>query len=161
MRDKKLTKSEVEFCSAVAVGDKPIKECLQIAFPKYRKATKKVVEQQAFRLVQREDIVRKIAELKKDCADVVEDKYANLKEEMVDRLVKGIREGTDPDGCAIGIVDFVPAIKQLSTMLGWDAPKDINVRNGGFTADYKGPPTLMTMSDEEISNKLKELRGVK
>ena len=117
------------------------------------------IKSQAKRLVTRPDIIKEIARQKEEMAAKVEDKYAGLKDEMVDCLVKGIREGTDPEGCAIGIVDFVPAIKQLSTMLGWDAPKDINLRNGGYTKDYQGPPTLMTMSDEEISAKLKELRG--
>ena len=159
MKDKKLTKADVQFCALVSVGDKPIKECLLEAFPAYRKKSADAVRVQAERKVSDHRIVRKIAEMKEKLAVKVEDKYAGLKDEMVDRLVKGIRVGTDGD--PLTIVEFVPAIKQLSTMLGWDAPKDINVRNGGFTADYKGPPTLMEMSDEEITAKLKELRGTK
>lgn len=159
MKDRRMTEANAHFCTLVARGDKPIVDCLVEAYPKYRGKSANTIKSQAKRLVSKEEIVREIARQKEALAAKVEDKYAALKEEMVDRLVKGIREGTDPDGCAIGIVEFVPAIKQLSTMLGWDAPKDINVRNGGFTNDYKGPPTLMTMSDEQISAKLKELRG--
>ena len=159
MRDKKLTKAKAHFCTLVAKGDQSIVNCLIEAYPKYRGKTANTIKSQAKRLVTRPDIIKEIARQKEEMAAKVEDKYAGLKDEMVDRLVKGIREGTDPEGGAIGIVDFVPAIKQLSTMLGWDAPKDINLRNGGYTKDYQGPPTLMTMSDEEISAKLKELRG--
>jgi hypothetical protein len=106
-----------------------------------------------------ERFIAKIAELKEALGARVEEKYAGLKDEMVDRLVNGIRAGTDGD--PMTVVEFVPAIKQLSAMLGWDAPKDINVRNGGYTKDYQGPPSLMEMSDAELDAKLKDLEGKK
>jgi len=159
MNDKKLTKANVTFCTLVAKGDMSIPKCLVQAYPKYANKDPNAIRQQSKRLVTRPEIMQEIARQKEELARKVEDKYAGLKEEMVDRLVGGIRAGTDGD--PLTVVEFVPAIKQLSAMLGWDAPKDITVRNGGFTADYKGPPTLMTMTDEEISAKLNELRGGK
>lgn len=160
MKDKHLTKAEVHFCTLVAMGDQPIKDCLVMAFPKkYKKAPDNTVKTQAKRLVTRPDIIAEIAAQKEMMAEKVEDKYAGLKEEMVDRLVAGIRKGTDGD--PLTVVEFVPSIKQLSTMLGWDAPKDVNIRNGGYTEDYKGPPSLMAMTDEELDEKLAQLEGKK
>lgn len=156
-KDPKLTRLEAKFCNAVAKGDKTIKECLLEVYPRYRGKTRAVVDTQAHRLVTRPKIMAEIARIKESFAEVIEEDYTQLKREMVDRMVKGIRAGTDGD--PLTIVEFVPAIRQLSTMLGWDAPKDVTIRNGGVSADYKGPPTLITMTDEQITEKLKELRG--
>lgn len=149
------SKAEVQFCTLVARGDKPITECLKIAFPKYRKAAANSVYTQAKRMCDKPHILAKIADLKIELASALTENEADLKAEMVERLVNGIRKGTDGD--PLTIVDFVPAIKQLGKMLGWEMPTDINVRNGGVTADYKGPPTLMTMTDEELDARIKKM----
>ncbi len=154
--DAKLSSANVEFCNAVAKGDKTIKECLVEAYPKYRGKSKSVVETQAHRLVTRPEIVAEIARIKEKTEAKIEDKYAGLKDEMIDRLVKGIRAGTD--GEPMTVVEFTKCIDILAKMGGWYAPTDVNLRNGGYTADYKGPPTLMEMTDEELSAKLTELR---
>jgi len=157
-KDKGLTEANAKFCNAVAIGDKPIKQCLIEAYPKYAKAKTSVIESQAHRLVTRPDIIAEIARLKEVMGAKTEEKYAGLKEEMIDRAIRGIREGTDGD--PLTIVEFSKTLDFLAKCNGWYAPTDVNVRNGGYTADYR-PPTLMTMSDEEITEKLALLRGKK
>lgn len=154
---KKLTAADVTFCHLVAKGDKPIKACLVEAYPSYGKKSAAAVHAAAIRKVNREEIVREIARIKEATAAKIEDKYAGLKEEMIDRLVAGIRKGTDGD--EMTVVEFTKCIDLLAKMGGWYAPTDVTVRNGGFSADYKGPPTLMTMTDEELDRKLAELGG--
>ncbi len=154
--DAKLSSANVNFCNLVANGDKPIVKCLVEAYPKYAKKGAAAVKMQAHRLVTRPEIVAEIARIKEKTEAKIEDKYAGLKDEMIDRLVKGIRAGTD--GEPMTVVEFTKCIDILAKMGGWYAPTDVNLRNGGYTADYKGPPTLMTMTDEELSAKLTELR---
>lgn len=153
---KGLDEAKALFCSLVARGDMTVADCLRQAFPKYRGKPSNTVKSQAKRLAARPEVVREVARLRESFAARVEDRYAGLKEEMVDRMVRGIREGTDGD--PLTVVEFVPAIKQLSAMLGWNAPTDVTVRNGGVAEDYR-PPTLTSMTDEEISAKLAEMRG--
>ncbi len=156
-RSRELTEAEVHFCTLVAKGDTAIKDCLVAAFPKkYRGKSENTVKTQAKRLVARPDIAARVARIREDTGARIEDRYAGLKDEMVDRLVKGIREGTDAD--ALSVVEFTKCIDLLAKMGGWYAPTDVTVRNGGVSADYR-PPTLMEMSDGEISAKLAALRG--
>lgn len=142
------SEAEVQFCTLVARGDKPITECLKIAFPKYRNASQNTVNTQAKRMCDKPKIVAKIADLKMELTKALVEGEADLKAEMVERLVKGIRVGTDGD--PLTIVEFVPAIKQLGKMLGWEAPTNVNVRDGGVTSDYKTPQSLMDMTDKEL-----------
>lgn len=157
MKRKGLTKAEVLFCTEVARGDKPIKACLIQAFPKYKKCSPNTVMQQAKRLVAREDIVRKIASIKETFAEVIEQKDIITKSEALEMMTQGIREGVKNEPMAI--VEFTQTLKLMGQWCGWEAPKDVTVRNGGFSADYKGPPTLMTMTDEELDAKLANLEG--
>jgi hypothetical protein len=158
-KKKGLTKAEVQFCTSVARGDKPIKACLIEAYPRYKNASKNTVETQAKRLVQREDIVRKIAEIKANFAKAVETADVLSKTEALEMMTQGIREGVKNEPMAI--VEFAAMLKLMGQWCGWEAPKDVNIRNGGYTADYKGPPTLMEMSDEELDAKLEDMRGGK
>lgn len=155
MKNKKLSKAEVLFCTAVARGDKSIKACLCEAFPAYKKKAKNTIEQQAKRLVNREDIVRKIAELKEQFCEVVVAKDIITKEEALEMMAKGIREGVKNEPMAI--VEFTQTLKLIGQWCGWEASKDVTIRNGGYADDYKGPPTLATMSDEELDAKLESL----
>lgn len=157
MSEEKLTKAEVKFCTLAARGDKTFTECLKEAFPKYKTAPLNTIRIQANRMCKKPGIAQKIAELKAEMAEVIEKDEPDLKKEMVERLVKGIRVGTDGD--PLTIVEFVPAIKQLGKMLGWEVPTDINVRDGGVTKDYKGPPTLMNMTTEELEAAFAKLKG--
>lgn len=155
MKNKKLSKAEVQFCTAVARGDKPIKACLVEAFPKYKTASKNTVEQQAKRLVAREDIVRKIAAIKEQFAEAVVTRDIITREEALEMMTQGLRKGVENEPLAI--VEFIPTLKLMGQWCGWEAPKDVTVRNGGYSADYKGPPSLLAMTDEELEAKLASL----
>ena len=159
MRDKSLTKADVHFCTLVARGDKSIKDCLCEAFPSYKKKSKETVATQAKRLVSRKDIVLKIAEIKESFAEQVETADVLSKTEALELMTKGIRAGVVNE--PVAIVEFAAMLKLMGQWCGWEAPKDVNIRNGGYTADYKGPPTLMEMSDEQLDAKLLELKGKK
>jgi len=153
-----MTTADVNFCELVSEGQLTLMDCVKAAYPAYKHKSERAVKVQGNRLIKRKDIQQKVMELQKEFADVVKPSNEALKQEMVDVLVNGIRISTQGD--PLTFVECVPAIKQLSQMLGWNAPTDVNVRNGGYTADYR-PPSLMNMTDEEISAKLKELRGEK
>jgi len=151
-----MSAAEVHFCTLVAKGDASVRDCLVAAFPKYGGKPDNTVRTQAKRLAARPDIAARIASIREETGARIEDRYAGLKDEMVDRLVAGIRKGTDAD--ALSVVEFTKCIDLLAKMGGWYAPTDVTVRNGGVAADYR-PPTLMEMSDGEISAKLAALRG--
>lgn len=153
-RDKQRTTGETVFAQIVATGDKSIREAMCAAFPSYRGKPTATVERQGFRLV--EKLKPEIERIQAETAVRIEECYAGLKDEIVDRLVRAIREATDADPLAV--IEYVPAIRQLSTMLGWDAPRNVTVRDGGRTADFT-PPPLAALSDAEITARLEELRG--
>ncbi len=155
-RDGRIGGAEAKFCALVAMGDKAIKDCFVEAYPSYAGKGANTVKSQAKRLVTRPEIVAEIARLKAEAAAKTEDRYAGLREEMVDDMVRGIREGVRND--PMTIVEFRGILDILCKMHGWYAPTDVTVRNGGVAADYR-PPTLMEMTDEEISARLRELRG--
>lgn len=157
MRRNGLSKAEVQFCTLVARGDKSIKACLIQAFPKYKTCSKNTVEQQARRLVGREDIVRKIAAIKEAFAEDVIKKDIISKEEALEMMTNGIREGIKNEPMAI--VEFTQTLKLIGQWCGWEAPKDVTLRNGGYAQDYQGPPTLMTMTDEELDARLASLEN--
>ena len=156
MKNTGLTEADNRFCEMVAMGNIGLYEAVKKAYPRYRKATQRAVESQGTRLIKQKVIQERVLELRERQAARTEKKYAGLKEEMIDRLVEGIRAGTDGD--PLTIVEFSKCIDLLAKMNGWYAPTDVTLRNGGYSADYR-PPTLVTMTDEEISAKLLEIRG--
>lgn len=158
MKNTGLTSADEKFCEVVAAGEATLVEAVKEAYPQYRKATKRAVEIRGNRLIKRSDIQSRVVELREKQSQRTEEKYAGLKEEMIDRIVAGIRAGTDGD--KLTIVEFTRCIELLAKMNGWFAPTDVTIRNGGVAADYR-PPTLFTMTDEEISAKLAEIRGAK
>jgi hypothetical protein len=115
------------------------------------------VEQQARRLVGREDIVRKIAAIKEAFAKDVIKKDIISKEEALEMMTNGIREGIKNEPMAI--VEFTQTLKLIGQWCGWEAPKNVTLRNGGYAQDYQGPPTLMTMTDEELDARLASLEN--
>lgn len=155
-RDGRIDGARAKFCALVAMGAKSIKDCFVEAYPGYAAKGANTVNSQARRLVTRPEIVAEIARLKSEAAAKTEGRYAGLREEMVDDMVRGIREGVRND--PMTIVEFRGILDILCKMHGWYAPTDVTVRNGGVAADYR-PPTLMEMTDEEISARLRELRG--
>lgn len=153
IRGKHPSAQEVRFIQLVALG-RSARAATVEAFPEYRKKATETTERQGARLVER--LKPEIERVKREAAVRIEEHYNGLKDEIVDRLVRAIREATDTDPLAV--VEYVPAIRQLSTMLGWDAPRNVTVRDGGRTADFT-PPPLEALSDTEITARLEELRG--
>lgn len=156
MRNTGLSDAEERFCEEVAKGTATLMDSVKTAFPKYKKATERAIKLRGNKLVKRHDIQARIIELREKQGARTEKKYAGLKDEMIDRLVEGIRVGTDGD--PLTVVEFAKCIDLLAKMNGWYAPTDLTLRNGGFSADYR-PPTLVTMTDAEITAKLLEIRG--
>lgn len=148
-KGKKLTKAEVQFCTAVARGDKSIKACLVECFPKYKTATPWAINRQSERLVSREDIVREIAKIKERFAETVIAKDIISKEEALEMMAKGVREGVKNEPMAI--VEFAAILKLMGQWCGWEASKDVTIRNGGLAPDYRPPQNILEMSDEELN----------
>ena len=153
IRGRHPNAQEVQFVQLVALG-RSARAALVEAFPEYEGKATETTERQGARLVVR--LRAEIERAKREAAARIEERYTGLKDEIVDRLVRAIREATDADPLAV--VEYVPAIRQLSSMLGWDAPKNVTVRDGGRTADF-APSPLAALSDAEIMARLEELRG--
>lgn len=152
---KELKQADEIFCQLVAAGEKTLRECVREAYPKYAHAKPDTIDRRGERLVKRKDLLERVSQICRETKAKTEEKYSGLREEMIERMVRGIRAGTDGD--PMTIVEFSKTIDILAKIHGWYAPTDVTVRNGGISADYR-PPTLMSMTDQEISQRLAALR---
>jgi len=150
-----LSSAEETYCQVKdATGND--RRAYHTAFPDSMSLPERTIEKRITRLNASPKVQKRIAELREACRKATDGKYDGLKEEMIDRIVAGIRKATDAD--PVAVIDCVSSMRILSDILGWNAPKQIAVH--GPPAENYRPPSLANMTDEEISAKLKELRGL-
>lgn len=145
-RPDRLTEAEIVYCENVAkLGD--ARAAFDAAFPGdpvSGRARDKRIE----RLNKKRLVIEKVADCRARFAKKVGDKYDGLKEKLIDKMVEAIDAITD--GNPQSMVVCVPMVKQISTMMGYDADHKVTVRNGGLAPDYVPPRNILEMSDDEL-----------
>lgn len=149
-RSDVLTNQEMVYCEERAKGMSSI-ESYRIAFPgEIEKInSRNTIRQRLYRLDHSPKIQACISFIQERFAAQTSSKYHGLKERLIDLMVEAIEciAKDDPRGMA----GCVPMVKQISSMLGYDAATEVTVRNGGVTSDYREPPSVSALSDEELA----------
>lgn len=144
-----LSQQEMIYCEEKAKCGSS-SEAYRIAFPgEAEKNRIETVKQRIYRLDSDPKIQACLAYIQERFAKRTEKKYSGLKELLIDKMVSAIEAITQDDPRAM--VGCVQMVKQISTMLGYDAATEVTVRNGGVTPDYRCPPSVEALSDEELS----------
>lgn len=101
------------------------------------------------RLNKKQAVIDKVASIKSRFSEKVGNKYDGLKEKLIDKMVEAIDAITSDNPASM--VVCVPMVKQISTMMGYDADHKVTVRNGGLAPDYVPPQNILEMSDDELT----------
>lgn len=142
-----LSEAEVVYCESKAKLNDD-RAAFAAAFPGVE-LPERTLAKRIERLNKKRLVVERVEAIRRRFAEKTAGKYDGLKEKLIDKMVASIDAITD--GNPAGMVMCVPMVKQISTMLGYDADHKVTVRNGGLAPDYNPPPNILEMSDDELN----------
>lgn len=117
------------------------------------KANPKTQREYGSRLAKDPAIVQRVTEIKNEMNKAITARALITQEELLTMLVQ-TAEQCAADVNASGLAAMS---KEIREMMGWKSDTNVNVRNGGVTADYNPPPRFAAMSDEDLAKILKEV----
>ena len=144
-----LSAAEIVYCENKAKLNDD-RAAFAAAFPDEMALPERTLAKRIERLNKKRLVIEKVAAIRDRFATKVADKYDGLKEKLIDKMVDAI-DAITADNPASMVV-CVPMVKQISTMMGYDADHKVTVRNGGLAPDYLPPQNILEMSDEELNN---------
>lgn len=145
-----LSEAELVYCENKAKLNDD-RAAFAAAFPNEPNLPERTLAKRIERLNKKKLVIERVAAIRQRFAEKVADKYDGLKEKLIDKMVQAIDAITDDNPASM--VVCVPMVKQISTMMGYDADHKVTVRNGGLAPDYLPPQNILEMSDDEL-NKL-------
>lgn len=136
------------FAEAVASG-KSGSEAYREAYPRARRWSGEAVRVKACRLRARADVSARIEGLQRACVSARIIERTEFLEGLTETWRRLVAEG-DVDGMAkIGNL-------MAKCQPGLSEPSRLEVRNGGVTEDFRAPPAVERMSDDELMGMLRE-----